>query len=169
MVMEEGLDTGPMLLKASLDIGPEEGAEALAQRLSALTASLLVQTLAQLGSLTPQAQDPGLATLAPPLNREDAVIDWRRPAQALHDQVRGLQGWPGTQALFRGEVFKLRRTRVAQGEGLPGQVIEAKDRLLIACGQGALEVLEGQLPNRKPLVARDLINGVRVRVGEILE
>lgn len=168
MLMDEGLDTGPMLLSRALSIGPDETAAELAARLAALTAELIVETLAALPGLRPQAQDPALACHAPPLTREDGVLDWTRPARALHDQVRALQPWPGTAAVFRGEPFKVRRARPTPGEGPPGQVLVADERLVVACGQGALEVLEAQLPNRKPLPARDLVNGARIRPGEVL-
>lgn len=168
MRMDEGLDTGPMLLERALPIGPDETAGELSLRLSQLTAALLVQALSHVSDLVPRAQDATAATLAPPLTREDGLLDWTRPAQALHNQVRALQPWPGTVAGLRGEPFKLRRARPVEGAGLPGEIIEAGDRLCIACGEGALEVLEAQLPNRKPLGARDLINGARLRVGERL-
>ncbi|MCB9764045.1 MAG: methionyl-tRNA formyltransferase [Alphaproteobacteria bacterium] len=169
MQMDEGLDTGDMLLKRALDIGPDETAPQLAARMATLTAALIVETLDQLDTLTPVPQDPALATHARMLTKDDARLDFSRPAQALHDQVRALQPWPGAVCTLRGQPFKVKQTRVAEGEGPPGTALVAGSRLVIACGEGALEVLEGQLPGKKALPARDLVNGARIEPGEVFE
>ena len=167
MQMDEGLDTGDMLLERSLEIGPEETHPQLAERLSKLTAELVVETLEQLDSLSPRPQPSEGITHAHMLAKEHGRLDWTRPAQGLHDQVRALQPWPGTFCDFRGGVFKLKRARLAEGQGAPGAVIEAGKRLVVACGEGALEVLEGQLPGKKAVSGRDLVNGGRIEVGEV--
>lgn len=164
MLMDEGLDTGPMLLRRSLDIGEDEGAHALGARLAVLTGELIVETLERWPEPTPQ--DHALATHAPLLSKEDGRMDWSRSAWDLHCQVRALQGWPGTTCRFRGEPFKVKQTRLAAGQGPPGEVIEAGARLIVGTGEGALEILSGQLPNRAPVGGRDLVNGARIGVGE---
>ena len=170
MKMAEGLDTGDMLLRASTPIGPDEDAEALAGRLSQMGAALLVETLARLDELVPEPQDEALATFAPLLTKEHGILDWSRPAGALHDQIRGLKPWPGASCTLRGEALKVSRARVLAREGqqgAPGEVL-AGAGLLVACGQGSLEILEGQAPGRRVQPGRDLINGLRIRPGEVL-
>lgn len=170
MWMAEGLDTGDMLLRAATPIGPDEDAEALAARLSVLGAALLVETLARLDGIVPEPQDDALATFAPLLTREHGILDWTRPAAALHDQIRGLRPWPGTTTTLRGEALKVSRARVVAREdraGAPGVVL-AGPGLVVACGQGSLEILEGQAPGKRVQPGRDLVNGLRIRPGEVL-
>ena len=167
MLMDEGLDTGDMLLREAISIGEDETFTQLSARLAALTASLMVRSLAALDGLTPTPQDHSLATHARPLNKDDGRLDWTRPARALKDQVRALELWPGTFCGRGGDVIKVKRARVVEGEGAPGVVIEAQERLVVACGQGALEILEAQAPNKRAVGARDFINGARVRSGEV--
>ena len=118
--------------------------------------------------IEPTPQPAQGVTHAHMLLKEHGLLDWSRPAKELHDQVRGLQPWPGTSCPFRDGVFKLTRARLGEGSGQPGRVIEAGKRLLVACGEGALEVLEGQLPGKKAVSGRDLVNGGRIQVGEQL-
>jgi methionyl-tRNA formyltransferase len=171
MQIDAGLDTGAMLLKAETGIGPEETAIELSQRLAILGADLLVETLARLeaGTIVPEKQDDGQATWAPLLKKEDGLIDWSRPPQAIHNRVRGLQPWPGAQTTFRGQPLQIWRSRVASG--LPpaeaGTVLRARP-LLIACGDGALELLEVQLEGRKRIPAADFANGQRINLNENL-
>ncbi len=166
MLMDEGLDTGPMLLKRELTIDDDENSPELAERLSRLTAELVVETLERMP--TPQAQDADAASHAPLLQKEDARMDWTRDAWSLHCQVRALQPWPGTSCTFRGQPFKVKRTRMTEGQGPPGEILQAGKHLVVATGDGALEILEGQLPNRKALPGRDLVNGARITCGESL-
>jgi methionyl-tRNA formyltransferase len=169
MQMDAGLDTGPVLLRRAIDIGPDEPGPALWDRLSQLTAALMVEALDRLPELVPEPQDEALATLAPPLTRDDGVVDWAWPARRVHDRVRGADPWPGGQTRLRGEPWKLHRTAVLDDEGsfgLPGQVLEAGPRLVVAAGQGRVELLEVQLPGKPRRPARDVINGLRLRPGE---
>src|SRR5690242_16298826 len=113
MRIDAGLDTGDMLLKAETDIGPEETAVELGQRLAVLGADLLVKTLDGLarGVIAPQPQNSADATHAPLLKKEDGVIDWTRPSTAIHNRVRGLQPWPGASTPFRGQTLHVWRSR----------------------------------------------------------
>ena len=113
MRIDAGLDTGDMLLKAATTIGPEENAIDLGRRLSVLGADLLVETLARIHEIVPEKQDASQATYAPLLKKEDGVIDWSRPASAIHNQVRGLQPWPGAYTTFRGQTLHIWNARVA--------------------------------------------------------
>ena len=109
MRIDAGLDTGEMLLRAETAIGPEETAIELGNRLAVMGADLLVETLARIeaGTLVPERQDPSRATLAPILKKEDGWIDWRSPAPAIHNRVRGLLPWPGAYTKFRGQTVHI--------------------------------------------------------------
>jgi methionyl-tRNA formyltransferase len=175
MRINAGLDTGDMLLKAETEIGPEENAIELGQRLAMMGAVLLVETLAGLeaGSIVPEKQDDAQATLAPLLKKEDGAIDWTGPALAIHNRVRGLQPWPGAQTSFRGaplHVWKTKvRTSVDEGVRSTGRFVSLKP-LVVACGEGELELLEVQMEGRKRINAADFANGQHLtendRLGE---
>lgn len=168
MQMAEGLDTGDVLLCERANIGPDETTGALWERLAHRGAALLVETLERLDTLTPTPQDDARATLAPPLTKEDGRIDWSWSAHRVHDRVRGTNPFPGAWTPFRGDTLKLWRTRLVDGSGPAGTVLEAGPRWVVACGTGAVEVVEGQLPGKQRQPARDLLNGARIQAGEIL-
>jgi methionyl-tRNA formyltransferase len=172
MQIDAGLDTGAMLLKAETKIDPEEDAIELAARLASMGAKLLIETLAT--NPAPQPQNPNEATLAPILKKEDGNIDWRLPAQRIHNLIRGLQPWPGGHTTFRGgllHIWKARvspeSTRVAPGHFLKGP------RPLISCGASGsegtvLEALEVQLEGRKRIPADAFWNGLHLTDNEPL-
>jgi methionyl-tRNA formyltransferase len=160
MRIDAGLDTGDMLLKAETDIGPEENSVELGRRLSVMGADLLVETVARLRDIVPEKQDPAQATYAPLLKKEDGAIDWSRPAAAIHNQVRGLQPWPGAYTTFRGQAMHIWKSRVAAKAGLKPWAI--------ACGEGALELIEVQLEGRKRMSAADFANGQRLTENDKL-
>ena len=178
MRIDAGLDTGDMLLKAATEIGPEENAIELGQRLAAMGADLLVETMAGLavGTIVVEKQDGSQATLAPMLKKEDGLIDWSRSAQAIHNRVRGLQPWPGAYTRFRGQTLHVWRS-VAQAIlpavsallPAPGCFVSLKP-LVVQCGNSTLELLEVQLEGRKRISAADFANGQRLtendRLGE---
>jgi methionyl-tRNA formyltransferase len=179
MRIDAGLDTGEMLLKAETEIGPEENAVELGARLAAMGADLLVETLDGLraGSIVAEKQDHAQATLAPLLKKEDGMIDWSQPAQTIHNRVRGLQPWPGAQTGFRGVPLHVWKTKSpTRGSGAdqgvrptvaPGRVLSLKP-LVVACGEGVLELLEVQLEGRKRISAADFANGQRLTDNDIL-
>lgn len=168
MQMDEGLDTGDVLLEARTSVGPDETAGELWDRLAAMGASLLVETLDRLGEIVPQPQDHARATLAPPLTKETGRLDFGWSAQRVHDRVRGTNPWPGATAIFRGELLKIHRTAVVPGSGAPGEIAIVGGRPIVACGEGAVELLEVQLPGRKRVDGRSFVNGTRVEAGERL-
>jgi len=172
MRINAGLDTGDMLLKAETEIGPDETAVELGQRLSVMGARLLAETLERLqsGRIVPEPQDDSQATLAPLLKKEDGVIDWSQPVQAIHNRVRGFQPWPGAQTRFRGTPLHVWKTRVAgQGsaDGVPGAVAGVRPTT-VRCGDGLLELVEVQLEGRKRISAGDFANGQRLKENEVL-
>jgi methionyl-tRNA formyltransferase len=164
MQIDAGLDTGAMLLRTSTPIGPEETAVELGERLSRMGAQLLIDTLDH--NPTPVPQNNAEATLAPILKKEDGLIDWNRPAQRIHDQIRGLQPWPGGHTTFRGSTFNIWKARVGSAHLSPG---EFSRNGAVGCGDGtALELLEVQQEGRKRMDAKTFLNGLRLTDNEIL-
>lgn len=173
MYMDVGLDTGDMLIKKILSIGPEETAGELHDRLASLGRETMDETLRQLcaGSLQREVQDDAQSTYASMMKKEDGRIDWSRSAQEIHNHVRGLDPWPGAYTALNGELLKLARTCPQElGGDKPGSVISAdKDGVLIACGSGALLIKELQLAGRKRLAAADFLRGCTLEPGTLLD
>lgn len=166
MQMDAGLDTGDILLSARTDIGPHETAGELWERLSGMGAQLLIETLDRLDSLTPQPQDHASATHAPLMDKSLGRIDWNETAQQIHNRVRGTFPWPGAHTVFRGQPFKIHQTRLIEGSGSPGQVMESPKRLVVGCGTGCVEIIRAQLAGKRAQSGTDLINGARIQPGE---
>ena len=172
MLMDAGLDTGPMLLKRSLTIGPDETAGELHDRLCALGGETIAATLQLLlrNELRPQEQDGSQSCYAAMLKKEDGRIDWSQSARQIHNRIRGLAPWPGTYTYLNNEPLKLFLTRVEAGEGEPGVILPpTADAVRIACGSGVLAVRELQLPGKKRLAAADFLRGCALLVGSRLE
>ncbi|HEU4595445.1 MAG TPA: methionyl-tRNA formyltransferase [Pyrinomonadaceae bacterium] len=176
MLMDEGLDTGPLLLQRATPIGERETAPELLARLSHTGAELLSETLARLGELEPRPQRAEDATHAPMLRREDGLIDWTHDASEIERRVRGFQPWPNAHTthggrrliLWSAEPFNINDDQErAPVEPSPGTVVEARgDELAVACGKGtALRVSELQPEGKQRMKARDFINGMRVEAG----
>jgi methionyl-tRNA formyltransferase len=173
MRIDAGLDTGGMLLKWETQIGPEENALELGERMAQAGADLLVETLARIeaGSIQPELQDDSQATLAPILKKENGVIDWNWPAKKIVDRSRGFLPWPGAYSFFRGQILHVWKARVADepAVGLPGTLVAQKKRLLVACGnQLALELIEVQIEGRKRMPAEAFLNGHHLNENETL-
>jgi len=162
MYMDEGLDTGDMLIRKSLEIGPDETAGQLHDRLAPLGAEAMQETLMQLcaGTLERVPQNDAESCYASLMKKEDGRIDWQLPALQIHNLVRGLDPWPSAYTALDGQVLKVAGTRVAEGSGDPGTVLDATpEGVLIACGEGALSVGRLQLPGKKMLAAGDFLRG----------
>ncbi len=175
MKIDPGMDTGDILLMRELEISDEDTTETLSERLSAVGADLMAETLRGLerGAITPQPQDHSQATLAPMLKKEHGRIDWKMTAQEIWWRVRGLRPWPGAYSTFRGKNFHIWAAKPAlgtmQGEMEAGTLAAAAGKLLVSCGQGTwLELKEVQLEGRKRLPAADFLNGVHLQRGEKL-
>ncbi len=172
MLMEKGLDSGPILQQRTVAIGPAETAPELAERLARIGAELMVETLDLLeaGELEPRPQDDSRATLAPLLSKDDGRIDWTLDSTVIFNRLRAYTPWPGLSSSLRGEPVKIGWGRVIEAEaaGAPGELLGLRDgRLAVACGGGTalgIEVL--QRPGRKPLPAAEFANGERLRAGE---
>lgn len=173
MRMEAGLDTGPMLLKVTTPITADDTGGTLHDRLAELGPPAVIQAIAGLaeGTLVGEVQNDSLATYAHKLNKDEARIDWTRPAVELERLVRAFNPWPICHTTLNGEALKVLAAQVAEGEGPPGRVIDAsKEGLLVACGEGALRLTRLQLPGGKPLGFADLFNSRREKfaVGTVL-
>jgi methionyl-tRNA formyltransferase len=168
MQMEAGLDTGPMLLRESVPIGPRGTASALHDALSALGGPMVLRVLAEDPAPTPQPVEG--VTYAPKLSRADGRLDWAQPAETLDRQVRALNPWPGTWCTPGLEgwgegVLKILDAIPVPGHGTPGAVLEG---LTVACGSGALRLLRVQRAGRAPMDASAFLNGQKVPPGLIL-
>jgi methionyl-tRNA formyltransferase len=179
MLIDEGLDTGAILLQRAEPIRADETAPQLLERLSHLGADLLADTLARLDEIEPRAQDDAEATHAPILKREDGLVDWTLDARDIDRRVRGFQPWPNAHTSYKGRRLILWRAEPA--DALPqtatsadfgaGEIVSARgDELIVACGGGgtALRLSEIQFEGKQRMPARDFINGMRVAAGERL-
>jgi methionyl-tRNA formyltransferase len=167
MRMEEGLDSGPVLHRATTPIEPGETAGALAERLSELGAGALVDALSLIASGLSKAepQDPAGATFAPKIDRESARLDWRREAAGLARQVQAFDPAPGAWTTHEGAALKLFGAAADQGRGEPGCVLAAAERLVVGCGDGALAVEEVQPAGKRRLPVEDWVRGRGIAVG----
>ena len=164
MRLDEGLDTGPILLARRIAIGDDD-AGTLHDRLAALGAEAIVAALAARGlDATPQ---PDGATYAPKLTAADEALDWHRPAAELRRRIRALSPRPGAHLSIDGERWKVLAAEPAPGDGVPGTVLD--DRLTIACGDGALRPTRLQRPGKRAMAARQVLNGRPVTPGTRLE
>lgn len=179
MLMDEGLDTGPVLAQAAAVIAPDENAGQLFERLAELGAQTLVNTLPLwlAGGLTPQPQDERAATLTRPLTKEQGRLDWTQPAEQLARQVRALTPWPGAYTTWEGKQLKVLAAHpvplAKEGATPPGRTFVSSDengaeRLCVATGQGALALDVIQLEGRRALPAADVLRGHPALAGVLL-
>ncbi|MBD3785703.1 MAG: methionyl-tRNA formyltransferase [Sphingomonadales bacterium] len=157
MQMEAGLDTGPVLLRRATPIGPTETTGALHDRLSAMGAAMILEALAGLDHLTPQPQPEDGVTYAAKIDKAEARIDWARPAADLIRQINGLSPFPGAWCEIAGERVKVLCAAPAEGAGTPGAVLGG---FTVACGTGALEILEAQREGKRPMPAAEVLRGL---------
>jgi methionyl-tRNA formyltransferase len=158
MQMEVGLDTGPVLLREAVAIGAEETTADLHDRLSAMGARLILRALDHLPMAAVPQPDQGV-TYAAKIDKAEARIDWTKPATQVDRLIRGLSPFPGAWCDVVGERVKLLRCRLAPGSGVPGQVLGG---WVIACGTGAIEVLEAQREGKRPAAAKEVLNGLKL-------
>jgi len=156
MQMEAGLDTGPVLMRRAAEIGAEETAAGLHDRLSVLGAELIVQAL-DLLPLPAEPQPAEGVTYAAKIDKAEARVDFTRPAAEVDRLIRGLSPFPGAWVEVAGERVKLLRSRLAEGQGEPGQVLHG---FTIACGEGAVEVLEAQREGKRPMPVGEVLRGL---------
>ncbi len=171
MQMTEGLDSGPVFHRISTPIEPGEPAGSLADRLADLGATALIETLSLLaaGQARPVPQDPAEATCAPKLSRETARLDWRQAAEIVARQVRAFDPAPGAWTTHRGTPLKLFGGAAVPGQGEPGTVLAAEERLVLACGRDAVEIREVQPAGRARLPVGAWVRGRGIITGERLQ
>jgi methionyl-tRNA formyltransferase len=172
MQMDEGLDTGPMLLKFPLPIMTDDTAHVLHDKLAALGADAIVAALAllQSGVLNGLPQDDSLATYAAKLTKSEGRLDWSRPARELERAVRAYNPFPVAQVAFKGVIWRIWQAELSSESGPPGQVLRAgKDGVLVACGEGALLLLEVQKAGGKRLPLAQFLPGNPVKTGECFD
>ena len=157
MRMEAGLDTGPVLLREAVAIGAEETAGDLHDRLAVLGARLIVEVLEGLDGLVAEPQPEVGVTYAAKIDKAEARVDWARSAVDVDRQIRGLSPFPGAWIPVSGERVKLLRSRVIGGEGVPGEHLGG---FRVACGSGAVEVLEAQREGKRPMAAAEVLRGM---------
>ncbi len=166
MQMEAGLDTGPVLLREALAIGAEETAGDLHDRLSGLGARLIVEALGRIDTLAPAPQPQAGVSYAAKIDKAEARIDWTGSAEAIDRQIRGLAPFPGAWCTIAGGRVKLLRSRTAHGAGVPGTLLEG---FTVACGDGAVEVLEAQREGKRPLPAAAFLRGAGLGPGDRID
>jgi methionyl-tRNA formyltransferase len=168
MKMEEGLDTGPVAMAERVAIPPDATTADLHDTLMRLGADLIHRALgaAERGGLGFKPQPEAGVTYATKIEKGETRIDWTKPAKAVHDHVRGLSPFPGAWCEIAGERVKVLRSRVASGEGAPGNALDAA--LTIACGAGAVRLVEVQRAGGKPLAAEAFLRGLAVPAGTVL-
>ena len=171
MMTDIGMDTGDILLKKEIPIEKTDTAGTLTDRLAELGAQLLLETIAALkaGTLTRIRQDSELASTEPKLSREQGRIDFTMSSDAIDRRVRGLSPWPGTFTSLGGETMKVGKVAAVQMEGRPGEILVADPMkgLIVGCGQGAVELVEIQMPGSRMMNARDYLRGHSITVGTI--
>jgi methionyl-tRNA formyltransferase len=173
MLMDEGMDTGPILAQAECEIEPQDTAGSLSVKLAHLGANLLVETLPRWldGQIAPQPQDDSLATYCQMVTKKDGLIDWSLPATDLWLRVRAYHPWPGTYTYWRGKLLKILRARpvtIGPSGEEPGRVISLDDGVAVVTGTDALLLEEIQLAGKKALAAREFIRGQRDFIGSVL-
>ena len=168
MFMGEGLDTGDTIIKQETPIGPNETYGELHDRLAKIGGELLAVTIEEIekGRVMRFPQEEEYATYAPMLNKQIAKIDFNKPAQEIHNLIRGLNPWPVAHTTFSGKLMKVYKSVMTEGSGVPGTVLDKK-KLIVACGEGALELLEVQLEGGKRMSGEDFQRGRKAeKLGE---
>jgi len=169
MRMDKGLDTGAMLTRAALPILDSDTTGSLHDKLAELGAREIVALLPRLETMAGEKQDDTLATYAKKIARNDARLDWSRPAEELDRRIRAFNPFPGAHALFANESIKVWRARPVMDAGQPGTVLSvSKEGLRVACGSGALDILEVQKPGGKRLAIAAFLTGGSIKPGDRL-
>src|SRR6185312_10846293 len=169
MRINEGLDTGDMLLKWETAIGPAENAVELGQRLAVAGADLLVRTLAELPAIQAQPQDDSQATYAPILKKEDGKIDWQLSASEILNRIRGFEPWPGGYGFLRGQRLQIWSATAGESKLPPGTLQTAHHKLYAGCGRDeSIELREIQLEGKKRMPVAAFLNGFPLSGDEVL-
>jgi len=166
MQMAEGLDTGDMLLVRDTEIGADETAGELFDRIATLGADALSEALVNIENLKAVPQDDALACWAPPLKKADGEINWQKKNTEIYSLIRGVSPWPGAYTIFGAKRLKIHKAALCDKNGEAGALLDDA-RLIIGCGEGSVELLEVQLEGAKRISAADFIRGQRLSKGKI--
>ena len=173
MQMDVGLDTGDMLLTAETEIGENDTAEDLHDKLSALGAQVMSETITALqkGEMNPKKQDDSLSNYAPMLSKELCPIDWNESAQNVHNKVRGLYSWPCATAMLGDKLIKIHKTVLCGNvNGKAGEIVQNDKKLIVACGDGeGVEIKILQAQGKKAMNAADYLRGNPIEKGSFLK
>ena len=172
MLMDEGMDTGAVLLQERIPISREDTAGSMLEKLSMLGSRMITAALPLIAAnkLAPIAQDSSKATLAPLLKKGDGLIDWGLSAEEIHNRVRGLSPWPGAYGVLEGKTVKIIRSDVSAQSGEPGLLYEKdRDTLEAGTGSGRLRILSIQPEGKKPMAAGEFMRGHRGIAGKKFE
>lgn len=164
MYLNEGMDTGDILMKEETEIGETENAEQLWDRLSALGAGLLIKTVKGIeeNTLTPVKQDEARATYAPIIKKSDGLIDWNDTAYNINCKIRGLHSWPVAFTKLDGKTFKIFSAEIVEKSGKAGEVIDGESEIIVACGENALKIKEIQAEGSKRMSSEDFLRGKKL-------
>ena len=173
MLMDEGMDTGPILAQARCKIEPQDTTGSQSVKLAHLGADLLIEALPRWldGRIAPQPQDDSLATYCQITTKKDGLLDWSLPATALWLRIRAYHPWPGTYTYWRGKLLKILRARpvtIGSSNEKPGRVISLDDGVAVVTGTDTLLLEEIQLAGKKVLAAQEFIRGQRDFIGSVL-
>ena len=173
MQMDEGLDTGDMLIKGEHEISENETAGELHDKLSVLGAEILEKTINSLlaGTLSAEKQNHDEFTYAPMLSKELSPIDWNLSAKEIHNKIRGLSPWPSANAKLCGKTVKIHKSILTnENGGKPGEIIKSDKNLIVSCGDGkCIEIVELQADGKKSMSAADYLRGNPVKTGTLFE
>ncbi len=174
MEIQEGLDTGDMILKSSLPILDEDDAESIHDKLSKLGGELLTEAILGIvdGSLKRKKQDDDLSTYAPMLNKESGLINWNKPAKEIRNLIRGLKPWPSAFTYYKGEMVKIHRAEVIDEnpDASLGEIIKIdKKNVYVKAFNSVLKVIELQFPGKRKMLVEDYLKGNKIEEGEILK
>lgn len=167
MLMDEGMDTGPVLLQETTDVTPEDTAGSLSLRLSGIGTELIIKTLQgiEAGTLKPVPQGEG-ATYASLMNKSDGLIQWSKPAEELSNLIRGMNPWPGAYGFIEGRRYKILKAVPVEGGGEPGVIVRStKDDLHVSTGHGVLSILEIQPSGKPAMPVHALLQGRQLKEG----
>lgn len=166
MLIDEGLDTGPILLQKEIEIEDDDNAETLSEKLSNIGAQLMIETIEKLrkGLIKPVPQT-GKPSYAPQLKKEDGKINWHSSAKAIFNLIRGTYPWPCAYCFLKGERIKLIKAQAIEGEASPGLIVKAKNDLVVGTGKGLLKILLLQPEGKKVMTAKEFLCGRKVDEG----
>lgn len=166
MMMDEGMDTGDILLQEEVEISEDDNAETLSKKLSELGASLLIKAIKKIeeGSIERLPQ-VGTPSYAPPLKKEDGLIDWSKPASEIFNFVRGMYPWPCAYCYLNKERIKIIKVKVIEGMGTPGRIERVDRDFIVGTGRGLISIIELQPEGKRIMAAKDFLRGRRLKEG----